>query len=116
MKKRFWIGIGILAAVMLICVIAAGISAIVCYEGLTVHEYDVEIDGIEHPFTAVVLTDLHDREFGEGNETLLAWINEEIVKLGEENFFHADYEATLRETYGANADADSLVVEGGVVE
>ena len=51
----------------------------------------------------------------QGNETLLAWINEEIVKLGEENFFHADYEATLRETYGANADADSLVVEGGVL-
>ena len=51
-----------------------------------------------------------------GNETLLAWINEEIEKLGEENFFHADYEATLRETYGANADADSLVVEGGKIE
>ena len=50
-----------------------------------------------------------------GNETLLAWINEEIVKLGQENFFHADYEATLRETYGENADADSLVVEGGVI-
>lgn len=50
-----------------------------------------------------------------GNETLLNWINEEIAKLGEENFFHADYEATLRETYGANADADSLVVEGGVL-
>ena len=51
-----------------------------------------------------------------GNETLLTWINEEIVKLGEENFFHADYEATLRETYGENADADSLVVEGGKIE
>ena len=51
-----------------------------------------------------------------GNETLLTWINEEIVKLGAENFFHADYEATLRETYGEDADADSLVVEGGVVE
>ena len=51
-----------------------------------------------------------------GNETLLAWINEEIVALGAENFFHADYEATLRETYGPGADADSLVVEGGVVE
>ena len=51
-----------------------------------------------------------------GNETLLTWINEEIVKLGAENFFHADYEATLRETYGENADADSLVVEGGVIE
>ena len=51
-----------------------------------------------------------------GNETLLAWINDEIVALGAENFFHADYEATLRETYGPNADADSLVVEGGKVE
>ena len=51
-----------------------------------------------------------------GTEILLAWINEEIVLLGQENFFHADYEATLRETYGPNADADSLVVEGGVVE
>lgn len=51
-----------------------------------------------------------------GNVTLLTWINEEIVGLGLENFFHADYEATLRETYGPNADADSLVVESGVVE
>ena len=51
-----------------------------------------------------------------GNETLLNWINEELVRLGQENFFHADYEATLRETYGPNADADSLVVEGGVIE
>ena len=51
-----------------------------------------------------------------GNETLLNWINEELVRLGQENFFHADYEATLRETYGPNADADSLVVEGGKVE
>ena len=51
-----------------------------------------------------------------GNETLLNWINDEIVALGAENFFHADYEATLRETYGPNADADSLVVEGGVIE
>ena len=51
-----------------------------------------------------------------GNETLLGWINDEIVALGQENFFHADYEATLRETYGPNADADSLGVEGGVIE
>ena len=51
-----------------------------------------------------------------GNETLLSWINDEIRALGEENFFHADYEATLRETYGESANADSLVVEGGVVE
>ena len=48
-----------------------------------------------------------------GNETLLNWLNEEIVKLGEEAFFHADYEATLLDTYGADYE-DTLVVEGGV--
>lgn len=49
-----------------------------------------------------------------GNASLLNWLNEEIVKLGEENFFHADYEATLLDTYGADYE-DTLVVEGGKV-
>lgn len=48
-----------------------------------------------------------------GNTTLLDWINEEIKSLGEENFFHADYEATLTDTYGSEYE-ESLVVEGGV--
>ena len=47
-----------------------------------------------------------------GNSTLLKWLNDEIVSLGEENFFHADYEATLIDTYGAEYE-DTLVVEGG---
>ena len=49
-----------------------------------------------------------------GNQTLLDWLNEEIVALGEEQFFHADYEATLLDTYGADYE-DTLVVEGGAV-
>ena len=49
-----------------------------------------------------------------GNETLLNWLNEEITALGEEQFFHADYEATLLDTYGADYE-DTLVVEGGAV-
>lgn len=48
-----------------------------------------------------------------GNKDLLNWINSEIVSLAKENFFHADYEATLRAVYGKDSDADSLVVEGG---
>ena len=48
-----------------------------------------------------------------GNADLLQWLNDEIVKLGKERFFHADYEATLRSVYGKDSDADSLVVEGG---
>ena len=50
-----------------------------------------------------------------GNDTLLNWINDEITSLGEENFFHADYEATLADTYGMDYE-DSLVVEGGKIE
>lgn len=47
-----------------------------------------------------------------GNDTLLNWLNDEIKNLGNENFFHADYEATLLDTYGADYE-DTLVVEGG---
>ena len=50
-----------------------------------------------------------------GNETLLSWINDEIVALGDENFFHADYEATLLDTYGKDYE-ETLVVEGGVTD
>lgn len=50
-----------------------------------------------------------------GNESLLNWLNDEIKALGEENFFHADYEATLIDTYGKEFE-DTLVVEGGVVK
>lgn len=50
-----------------------------------------------------------------GNETLLNWINDEITALAEEQFFHADYDATLTSVYGDNVDKDSLVVEGGVM-
>lgn len=51
----------------------------------------------------------------QGNTTLLDWLNSEIETLGEENFFHADYEATLLDTYGADYE-DTLVVEGGKTE
>lgn len=51
----------------------------------------------------------------QGNTTLLDWLNDEIKALGDEQFFHADYEATLVDTYGLDYE-NSLVVEGGVVQ
>lgn len=48
-----------------------------------------------------------------GNESLLNWLNDEIAALGNENFFHADYEETLLDTYGKDYE-DTLVVEGSV--
>ncbi len=47
-----------------------------------------------------------------GNDTLLKWLNDEIIALGEENFFHTDYEETLVDTYGTEYE-ESLVVESG---
>lgn len=48
----------------------------------------------------------------QGNESLKIWINDEIVALGSEQFFHAAYKATLEETYGADY-METLVIEGG---
>ena len=50
-----------------------------------------------------------------GNTTLLDWINDEIKALADEQFFHADYDATLVDTYG-NTYKEELVVEGGVTD
>lgn len=51
-----------------------------------------------------------------GNKTLLNWINEEIVALADEQFFHQAYKETLEPVYGSEVDVDSIVVEGGVLE
>lgn len=51
-----------------------------------------------------------------GNEELLNWINDEMQSLADEQFFHADFEATLKEVYGESVEPDNLVVEGGVTE
>lgn len=50
-----------------------------------------------------------------GNTELLEWINEEIKTLGEEQFFHKDFEETLKPVYGDEIDPENLVVEGGQV-
>lgn len=47
-----------------------------------------------------------------GNDELLAWINQDIEKLGKEQFFHKAYDETLTETYGEDY-RETLVVEGG---
>ncbi|MDY5132390.1 transporter substrate-binding domain-containing protein [Actinotignum urinale] len=50
-----------------------------------------------------------------GNANLKDWINNHLVTLGKENFFHKNYEKTLKPVYGTAVNPDELVVEGGVV-
>lgn len=51
-----------------------------------------------------------------GNTELLDAINKEIESLAEEQFFHKDFEETLKPVYGADINPEDLVVEGGIVE
>ena len=69
----------------------------------------------------VGITELGDKDtiaaaVQKGNKELLDWINDEIDKLGDENFFHKDYEETLKPVYGDEVDPDEIVVEKGVVD
>jgi len=74
---------------------------------------------IQHPGFSVGIKSLDDTSYiaaavKKGNTALLDWLNNELVDLGQENFFHKDYEQTLAPVYGDAATADDLVVEGGV--
>ena len=69
------------------------------------NEYVVGIESLGNPDTIAPAV-------AKGNESLLTWINDEMVKLGSQSFFHGAYEKTLLDTYGANYE-DTLVVEPG---
>ena len=74
---------------------------------------------IQHPGFSVGIKSLGETSYiaaavKKGNTALLDWLNNQLVDLGEENFFHKDYEQTLAPVYGDAATADDLVVEGGV--
>lgn len=86
--------------------------------GLSTDNTEVLAWAIENPGFAVGIESLGSLDtiapaVTKGNKTLLDFINSEIKNLAKENFFHADYEATLRPVYGEKSDADVLVVEGG---
>lgn len=76
----------------------------------------LENKGYEVGITSLGDTDTIAPAVQKGNTELLDWINDEIKTLGEENFFHKDYEETLEPVYGDAATPDDLVVEGGNVD
>ena len=50
-----------------------------------------------------------------GNDGLILWINDVISRRVESDFFHKNYEATMRSVYGKSANPDSIVIERGIV-
>lgn len=51
-----------------------------------------------------------------GNIELLNWINDELTKLGEENFIQKAYDETLLPAYGEDVDSKEVIIEGGKLQ
>jgi polar amino acid transport system substrate-binding protein len=51
-----------------------------------------------------------------GNGELQLWLNDVISRRLEDDFFHKDYETTLRPVYGNTIDPETVVIERGRAE
>lgn len=80
-------------------------TEVIAFANADLNEYVVGIESLGNPDTIAPAV-------AKGNESLLTWINDEMVKLGSQKFFHGAYEKTLLDTYGADYE-DTLVVEPG---
>lgn len=78
---------GILAALLALLLIAAGISAIVCSRVIKVTQYEVELDGLKHPARLAIVADIHGKVYGEDNAPLFEKVTAQnpdvIVLLGD---------------------------------
>lgn len=77
MKKVIKIIFGILAVLILLCLISVWIS----YNWLTVSGFIVTSGKISESFRMVLISDLHDHRFGSGNEDLVDKIREQSPNL-----------------------------------
>jgi predicted MPP superfamily phosphohydrolase len=84
----------VLAALLALLLIAAGISAFMCSRVIKVTQYDVELDGITDHVKLVVVSDIHGKIFGEDNEPLCELVAAQepdaIVLLGD--LFPSDFQ------------------------
>ena len=60
----------ILAALLVLLLIAAGVSVFVCSRYIKVTQYDVSLEGIANPVRLVVAADIHGKVYGEDNAQL----------------------------------------------
>ena len=77
----------IVAALLVMLLIAVGISIFVCSRNIKVTQYDVPLEGITNPVRLVVVADIHGKVYGDDNEQLYEKVAEQkpdvIVLLGD---------------------------------
>lgn len=69
-------------------------------------DFSVGIESLGHADTIAAAVQ-------KGNIELLAWLNRHIIQLGDERFFHDNYQQTLEPVYGDTVSPDSIIIEGG---
>lgn len=72
----------------------------------------------ENPGFKVVIAELGDKDViagavAKGNTELKQFIDNLIVKLADEQFFHKAYDATLKNAFTDNINPEDVVIEGG---
>ena len=77
MKKIIKILVIILSILILACLASIGVS----YNWLTVSHFTVQSSKISEPFRIVLISDLHEHQFGRGNEKLAEKIREQSPDL-----------------------------------
>ena len=77
----------ILAALLVLLLIAVGVSVFVCSRYIKTTHYDVSLDGITNPVRLVIVADTHGKVFGKDNEQLYEKVAAQqpdvIVLLGD---------------------------------
>lgn len=71
----------IVLAVFFILILACLVSIWISYNWLTITDFTVTSDKITSPFRIVLISDLHDHSFGDGNEKLMEKILEQSPDL-----------------------------------
>ena len=69
------------SVLMILVLILCGISFYVSKYWLTVTHYEISTEKVKEPLRIVQITDLHNREFGTGNEKLIAKVQEQNPDL-----------------------------------
>ena len=98
-KKVIARSVGILAALLVLLLIAAGISAFVCNRTIKVTQYDVQLEGLENPARLAIVADIHGKVYDEDNaplyEKVAAQNPDVIVLLGD--LFPSDFSESDKE-------------------
>lgn len=90
-----------------------GRGAALAHDNALLFAWARQNDGFETGIPSLGKSDAVAAAVQKGNIEVMNWVNEVLVSLEKEQFFHKNFEETLKPFYGDSINPDDLVVEGG---